>query len=338
MSCQNPCGTVPVNSAQSETLPSQIENFTKQFFGTVVKTEVDGVVSWSLPCGLETGLPENPRGVGEALACYFLRLFEDGIVGLKGDTGATGASGSNGANAYTVTLASFTQPTLAAPTVQVVTQYNPAIREDMYIFIDTAGWFIVDGTDGNGTLFLRLVNELSTPASGTISAGKLVVPSGWPGASITGPAGPTGAQGPQGADGNTTTDDNGSYYESVGTDYTVPIAYAQVNFTASEAEVTLPVAGKYLVIATVHAFGLAGVAAADIFYAKLRNTTTNGDVTGAVVVANDMSQDMNRTLPIVAIVQTSAANETISLWARGSVDSKFKVEPDYTHITYVRLA
>lgn len=338
MSCQNPCGSLPENSAQSETLPSQIDNFTKQFFGTVVKTEVDGVVSWSLPCGLDVGLPENPRGVDEGLACYFLRLFQDGIVGLTGATGATGASGTNGNNAYTVTLSSFTQPTLAVPSVQVVTQYNPAIREDMYIFIDTAGWFIVDGTDGNGVLFLRLVNELAVPASGTISAGKLVVPAGWPGASVTGPQGPTGAQGPQGADGDTTTDTNDTYHETVGTDYTVPIAYAQVTFTASEAEVTLPVAGKYLVIATVHVFGLAGVAAADIFYAKLRNTTTSGDVAAAVVVANGMTQDLSQTLTISAIVQTSAANETISLWARGSVADKFKVEPDYTSILYVRLS
>jgi len=83
--CDNPCRRGPRNSARCESLPSQIENFTTQFFGTVVKTEINGVVTWSLPCQLDVGLPGNPRGVDEGLACYFLRLFSDGLGGLKGD-------------------------------------------------------------------------------------------------------------------------------------------------------------------------------------------------------------------------------------------------------------
>jgi hypothetical protein len=68
-------------------LPSQIQNFTQQFFGDVVKTEVDGQVIWSLPCDLDIGLPNNQRGAGEGLACYFLRLSEEGIIGLTGPQG-----------------------------------------------------------------------------------------------------------------------------------------------------------------------------------------------------------------------------------------------------------
>src|ERR1017187_5408533 len=74
LGCNNPCGHGPHNSARCESLPSQIENFTDQFFGTVVKTEINGVVTLSLRCQLDVGLPGNPRGVDEGLACYFLRL------------------------------------------------------------------------------------------------------------------------------------------------------------------------------------------------------------------------------------------------------------------------
>src|SRR5579859_7902149 len=65
MSCHNPCGHGPDNRANCETLPSQIENFIKQFFGDVIKTEVNGQVQCSLPCSLDVGLLNNPRGATE---------------------------------------------------------------------------------------------------------------------------------------------------------------------------------------------------------------------------------------------------------------------------------
>ena len=100
--CDNPCAqSGPGNSAACETLPSQIDNFTLQFFGEVVKTEVNGQVVWSLPCSLTTGLPANPRGADEPLGCYILRLFQDGILGEQGPQGDTGETGANGRNAYT---------------------------------------------------------------------------------------------------------------------------------------------------------------------------------------------------------------------------------------------
>ena len=83
LQCDNPCAIVEHNTVQCESLPSRVENFTKNFFGDVVRTEVNGQVVWSLPCGLDVGLPANPRGLDEGLACYFLRLFNDGIVGLR---------------------------------------------------------------------------------------------------------------------------------------------------------------------------------------------------------------------------------------------------------------
>jgi hypothetical protein len=173
----NPCSVHQHNTATCESLPSQISNFTLQFFGTVVKTEIDGAVSWSLPCGLDTGLPNNPRGVDEGLACYFLRLFSEGIVGLTGPPGPQGCPGTDGFNAYTVTLESFTQPTADQPNVTVVTQFSPVILTGMNVFIATSGYYLVTGTDASGLVFLTLVKPVSG-ASGTITAGKIIVPTG----------------------------------------------------------------------------------------------------------------------------------------------------------------
>jgi len=178
--CDNPCGVTPANTARCESLPSQIENFTLQFFGTVIKTEIDGQVRWSLPCQLDVGLPGNPRAVDEGLACYFLRLFRDGIGGLKGDPGAPGAAGTSGNNAYAVTCQGFAQPTLSNPLVQIVIFANPAIVTGLYVFVQHSGYYLVTDVQPGGVLFATLVSPITSPAA-YISAGALVVPAGPPG-------------------------------------------------------------------------------------------------------------------------------------------------------------
>jgi len=173
----NPCAVTQLNTAQCESLPSQISNFTLQFFGTVVKTEIDGVVTWSLPCNLDVGLTNNPRGADEGLACYFLRRFQDGIVGRTGPKGDQGCPGTDGFNAYTVTLQAFVQPTEDQPNISVLTQFSPAILEGLNVFIATSGYYQVTGTSSTGLVFLTLIKPVAG-ASGTIAAGKIVVPTG----------------------------------------------------------------------------------------------------------------------------------------------------------------
>lgn len=337
LSCSNPCGTGPSNTAACESLPSQIENFTLQFFGTIVKTEVNGVVTWSLPCSLGVGLPNNPRGVDEGLACYFLRLFHDGIVGLTGPAGPAGANGTNGNNAYTVTLHSFTQPTLSAPVVQVVTQFNPAIRNGTYVFIDTSGWYLVNENDGNGVLLLTLVKTLGN--SGTITAGKLVVPSGFPGASIQGPPGPQGPKGDQGAPGSSVTTTNGFYFANVGTDYPVPLTYAPVDFVNSQPQVLLPAAGKYKISANVTADVVGNLGSAAIAKFKLYNLTNASDVAGSERIvrgANVIHQ--SKFVSIDVIVQTDGPSQTVSLFAEANNLLFVNVLALNTTITFVRIA
>lgn len=80
----SPCGFNGVPDPANESLASAVSNFTTQFFGTITKTLVDGAVTWTLPCNLDAGLEGNPRLAGEGLACYFLRLLEDGSASVQG--------------------------------------------------------------------------------------------------------------------------------------------------------------------------------------------------------------------------------------------------------------
>lgn len=79
----SPCGFQGVPDPANEPLASALTNFTNLFFGPVTKTLVDGAVVWSLPCDLSTGVESNPRVAGEGLACYFLRLLQEGAVTLE---------------------------------------------------------------------------------------------------------------------------------------------------------------------------------------------------------------------------------------------------------------
>lgn len=105
MSC-SPChpGTTPVCDPATEPLQSTVDNFVKQFFGSVTKKCVDGRVVWELPCDLEDGIPGFPRLPNEGLACYFARImpvFTIGSTGPTGYTGYTGPTGYTGATGYT---------------------------------------------------------------------------------------------------------------------------------------------------------------------------------------------------------------------------------------------
>lgn len=334
--CDNPCAVGPKNTPQCESLPSQIENFSLQFYGTVIKTEVDGKVVWSLPCNLDVGLPNNPRSPDEGLACYFLRLFHDGIVGLTGPQGAPGTAGTNGNNAFTVSLRSFTQPTIESPIVQVVTQYNPAIIAGIYVNIATSGWYLVNETDGNGTLLLTLV-KAADGASGTITAGKLVVPSGFPGPQGVQGVGTQGPKGDQGIPGTAFTATNGFFFTAVGTDYQLPVSYSQVDFVNTVPAVVLPAAGLYLVTATVGIIGNTGISASDAVSLKLFNTNISGDVLGSEQEISGLVDGELAQISINVRVQTDASNQSIALFGKCGTATKASVRATHTTITYVRI-
>lgn len=337
--CENPCRVTAHNTPACESLPSQIENFSTQFFGTVVKTEVDGRVVWSLPCDLGVGLPNNPRSVDEGLACYFLRLFQDGIVGLTGPQGPAGANGTNGHNAYTVTLAQFTQPSSANPNVQVFTAYNPGILPNSYVFIQDSGYYLVNAKDSIGNLFLQLIQAVSSVNPGnTITVGKLVVVAGPQG--IQGAAGQSiqGPPGPQGPAGSTVTLENDNYFADVGSDYQLQATFQAVNFVNSSPQVLLESAGKHLVTVVATVAGEAGVTPSDAAILKLFNTSASSDVSGSTQNITNIDQDQFSQIVINTIITTSAANQTIALYGRASGANIIAVIALNTTVTAVRIA
>jgi hypothetical protein len=285
---------------------------------------------------LETGLENNPRAEDEGLACYFLRLFRDGIIGLTGPQGAAGASGANGRNAYTVTTASFTQPSFGAPNVSVATLFNPAILQDTYVFIFSSGWYLVNSADSSGTLSLTLVKAV-TGASGTITAGKLVVPSGFPGVSVTGPQGPQGPAGAQGPAGESLTETNAFSFATIGTDFNLPITFTAVNFVNSSPAVTLPDAGTYKITAVVGLVGLSGVLTSDIVSLKLRNISNSADLDGSTVELNFLADTQKEQLVIDVLATTDGENQTIALFGQATTIDKIAVVALRTTITAVRI-
>jgi len=334
--CENPCHRDGANTPACESLPSQISNFTAQFFGAITKTEVNGQVKWSLPCNLDVGLSNNPRSEDEGLACYFLRLFEEGIIGLTGPQGSPGAPGANGHNAYTVTIPGFTQPTSSSPNIQVSTAYNPAILPNTYVFIQASGWYLVNTADTSGVLFLQLVQAVNG-ASGTISAGKLVLVTGPQGPQGNSIQGPQGNPGPQGPAGETVTLQNGYYHASVGTNFDLPVTYTAVTFTNSAPALLLPGKGKYLVTAVITLAGKGGVTTADAAILKLRNSTTSTDVAGSEQNITNLFPNQFTQMVINVLVTTTGLNQSLELWGRASGAGIIDVVALNTTMTFVRI-
>lgn len=352
LQCDNPCRRQPGNTAACESLPSQIQNFTLQFFGTVVKTEVNGEVQWLLPCGLDVGLPANPRGVDEGLACYFLRLFEQGIVGQQGPAGPAGASGCDGHNAYTVTLQPFSQPSLGNPIAQVVTQFSPAILTGMSVYIAGSGWYRVTQADSSGILFLSLEKSLAGAPS-QIPPGSIVVPTGEPGATgiqgpqgiqgatgpqgltgATGSQGPTGVQGPPGTPGNTPVLAFGFAHgsDSGGTNASVTGSYAPLDFGAGTLGLVAVDAGSYLINSVITFSVTQDDAGAPALvpspFAKLVNITGSSDIAlSEVSVTPSKMASLPGTcqvqVTISAIVTTSASNVSLGVYCKASGIASF---------------
>lgn len=197
MSC-NPCNSCPVNSASNETLESSLQNFSEQFFGKVQATSINGERSIILPCDLNSALPANPRGDTEGLACYFQRLFQNGIDGTLGPKGDPGVAGIPGRPNYAVLTSGFSVPTILSTPVTFSVIPTLVISEGQLVFIPTAGWFLITSIVNLTTVTALLCGLVAIPAS-FVPAGTKIEPVGPKGDSITGA---TGAKGPKGDVGN----------------------------------------------------------------------------------------------------------------------------------------
>jgi len=324
----NPCTACPENTVDCETLPSALDNFTQQFFGQIERTVIDGKIAWILPCDLDVGLDGNPRGDDESLACYFLRLFREGIIGQLGPKGDTGAQGTNGRNAYTVITSAFNAPTAENPNSQFTVIPSPVISIGQTVFVSTLGWLVITDIFEGSVVFTTLV-ELIPGSAAVITPGQIVLPTGPRGLSIkgdTGDQGIKGDQGEQGVQGGTGTPGatgptgpagaaaTNSQGEQTGgtTDFTVTNIDQKIDFGTADLDLALPTAGTYLVV-----FILAGrndTGATRRWRVYLKNQTTATDVPNSefnFVAFNESQVDRFQELVMFAFATTSGDGEII---------------------------
>lgn len=198
--CDNPCNKPP---GGCDLLPTQLDTFTTQFFGNQLGKAVSGdSIVWQLPCGLDVGTAANPRLPGESLACYFLRLFEAGLIGTIGPQGPQGVPGACGQDAFTVTLQDFRQPTLQDPYVAVTTRPGFSLVPGLPVEIQGSGYYVVQDAESFGATLFQLTQPFVNAPS-TVPSGAIVIASGVPGTVVKGPRGDQGAQGIQGMRGPT---------------------------------------------------------------------------------------------------------------------------------------
>ena len=341
----NPCGPPVANSAACESLPSQITNFTTQFFGTVTKTEVDGVVSWVLPCQLDVGLENNPRASGEGLACYFLRLFHDGILGATGPQGEPGSNGTNGYNGFSITTGPFTPPPVGS-SVSIPVAYNPAIAVGQEVFIATSGWYRVSVVDWTSGLIVAVFEQAILGAASPVLAGKIVQPTGPQGATgAPGATGATGATGPQGPAGETLTSTN-QYAEASDvspTAFALSATYQTVNTTV-DAKVTLGSGNGVYQITAVVAIEMDTDAPAPYnvspapyasVYVQLYNVTS-GEAVGKEQIIQLGPSQLGQVV-VTAHYQPPANNAEIWIRAKASASDISRVVPERTTIQFIRI-
>lgn len=120
----------------------------------------------------------------------------------------------------------------------------------------------------------------------------------------------------------------------VGTNYTETNSTAQVAFGTTNASVTLPTAGTYLVEANVSIIN--GATADDIYNAKLRNTTDSLDVgVNKKVSGGPASGRVN--IHLSELVTITAANKVITIFSHNETAARGTVESTTTDIRYIRL-
>lgn len=121
----------------------------------------------------------------------------------------------------------------------------------------------------------------------------------------------------------------------VGTDYTLTNTLAQVNFGTTNATVTLPTAGTYLVEAQVSF--ITGTTAGDEYQAKLRNTTDSTDIGAVRKYTGPTAAALKQTIFLSEIV-TVTASKAVQIFAQNATAARGSIEAVTTVMKYIRLS
>lgn len=126
----------------------------------------------------------------------------------------------------------------------------------------------------------------------------------------------------------------GASQSGVGTNYTLTNATARVAFGTTNAEINLPTAGTYLVMANVEF--IAGTTAADVYSAKLRNLTDSSDI-GVNKRHTQESTTAARFNICLHEIVTVTALKAVGIFAFNETGTRGTIDSTTTDIKYIRL-
>jgi len=147
---------------------------------------------------------------GEALFCYFKRLFEEGYPEVtEGDQGDPGPAGTEqGFNGWTEIEIAFSRPTGSEAFVFTITDAIQYAAPGHVLFVEGLGWVQVFSIIGTDIVSAGVIQYIDDPLD-TIPIGALVVPTG-----------------PGGIDGGSVLTVATPTFEPVGGNYEFPIEVA----------------------------------------------------------------------------------------------------------------
>ena len=124
----------------------------------------------------------------------------------------------------------------------------------------------------------------------------------------------------------------GAETNASGANAALPNATAVTDFGGTEAAITLPSAGTYLVTVLT---AVTGATAADVIHAKIRNSTAAADIANSatsIAVANTGAHQI-----VLTSVLTVTSGDLLELWAHNATAARGELVATSTKILYVRL-
>lgn len=120
-----------------------------------------------------------------------------------------------------------------------------------------------------------------------------------------------------------------------GTDYALTTTSAVVDFGTTDAEVTLPTSGTYLILATI-GLSAGASAVADLLSVKLRNITDAVDITEETI--ESVAVVGARTTSPLHVVITVNTLKVIQIFARNQTSANGSIVSTLTKLSFVRLS
>ena len=127
-------------------------------------------------------------------------------------------------------------------------------------------------------------------------------------------------------------------WAGVGTNFSIPISAALVDFSNWQASVLLPDEGTYLMTVTAHVIGDGTASETEFVTLYLWNASNNSNVTGAQSSIAGYRPNTVKEHVLSCLVTTDGPNKTVELRAVAQTASRYSVVAQQTTLVWVRVA